>query len=144
MLSPCGDEPGSPALPFSIPNTAIEKLTNGHAENNPTSIITGMFSAMTQDEAEVIVISIGGTVEANPSETTNYAVVGSQLASWNVARFETHSTRMLGEKEFLEFIIEKGNEKHEYGNDQVQSLVKSEESDSASGIKKEEQKVKSE
>lgn len=96
---------------------------------------------MTQDEAEAMVISVGGTVKPYPSETTSYAVVGAQPASWKVARFETNGTRMLSEQEFLEFIIQKEDVKHEDGNVPVQSTAKNEESISRSGIKKEEEKA---
>ncbi|KAK7922991.1 hypothetical protein PG985_007062 [Apiospora marii] len=136
---PLGDEAGTPASSSSILNPAIEKLTSGHADNKPSFVITGMFSATTQDEAEAMVISIGGTVESYPSETTSYAVVGAQPESWKITRFETYDTRVLNEKEFLEIIIQKGNVKHEDGTDPVQSTAKSEESDSIPGIKKEEE-----
>ncbi|KAK8139575.1 hypothetical protein PG984_000698 [Apiospora sp. TS-2023a] len=141
--SPFRDEPGISASPPSKPHPGIKQAASSHAGNKPIFIITGMFSAMTHDEAEAMVMSIGGTVESNPSETTSYAVVGAQPASWKVARFKTHGTRVLNEKEFLEFIIRKGNVKHEDGNEPSQSTIKSEESDSIPGIKKEEEKVRS-
>ncbi|KAK7969424.1 protein kinase rad3 [Apiospora saccharicola] len=141
--SPFKDEPGISPSPSSKPHPVIKQAASGHAGNKPTFIITGMFSAMTQDEAQAMVMSIGGTVESNRSETTSYAVVGAQPALWKVARFKTHGTRMLNEEEFLEFIIRKGNVKPEDGNGPVQSTGRSEKSDSIPGIKKEEEKQRS-
>ncbi|KAK8089902.1 hypothetical protein PG997_004863 [Apiospora hydei] len=125
--------------PIIIPVVPVPiALARDQVSTKPTFVITGIFSATTQDEAEAMVLSIGGVVESNPSENTSYTVVGMRPAPWKVACFGTHGTKILSEQEFLEFIIQRGDVKQEDRTSATRPTVKTEMGDSKSGIKKEE------
>ncbi|KAK7952271.1 uncharacterized protein PG986_007999 [Apiospora aurea] len=126
--------------PIIIPVVPVPiALARDQVGTKHTFVITGIFSAMTQDEAKAMVLSIGGVVESTPTENTSYAVVGMRPAPWKVACFGTHGINILNEQEFLEFIIQRGDVKQEDGTPPTRSAVKTEMGDSKSGMKKEEE-----
>lgn len=72
-----------------------------------TFVFTGGLTSMTRDDAQDLVTSHGGCAAASVSRNTSYVVVGSDPGS-KAAQAETLGIARLTEREFLDFLKEKG------------------------------------
>ncbi len=70
-----------------------------------TFVITGTLSKYTRDEAEKLIISLGGKVSSSISSKTDYLIVGSEPGS-KLEKAKALGVKTITEEEFLEIIKE--------------------------------------
>jgi DNA ligase (NAD+) len=69
-----------------------------------TLVITGELAAMSRDEAEELVRTLGGKAASSVSKATDFLVAGEKPGGTKMRAAEKHGTKIIGEAEFLKLV----------------------------------------
>jgi DNA ligase (NAD+) len=84
------------------PKTAAPKA--GGPLAGKTIVITGELAAMSREEAEGLVRSLGGKAASSVSKNTDFLVVGEKPGGTKMRAAQKHGTKVLGEEQFLKLV----------------------------------------
>jgi len=82
-----------------------EKIVVKDVLKGKSFVITGTLSKYTRDEAEKLIVSLGGKVSSSVSSKTDYLIVGSEPGS-KLEKARALGIKIISEEEFLTMIGE--------------------------------------